>query len=188
MTSAASNALAFEFRPRTQAGRKYENMKGGAEMFSMQADDLVLVAIVKKPRDLEIARVLGWYRIPLTTAPKTIRVDWLAFYQTAVFGEERWSVRYAARVRGHELVSRAELLQDEQEHPRAREPYFKIQLGPLEMLPNPIPSLHWRRITFLYTTGHRLLNARDLSELTMPHAQDRELIWRLLRERAMVQS
>jgi len=151
----------------------------------IQPEDLVLVAIVRTPRDLEIARVLGWYRIPLATAPKTVRVDWLAFYQTAAFAEERWSVRYAARVRGHELVSRSELMRDEPDHPRAREPYFKIQLGPLETLPNPIPSQRWRRITFLYTIGHRLLSAQDLSELTLPHVQDRELIWRLVRERSM---
>lgn len=154
-------------------------------MLYIQPEDLVLVAIVRAPRDLEIARVLGWYRIPLATAPKTVRVDWLAFYQTAAFGEERWSVRYTARVRGHELVSRNELMRDEPDHPRAWEPYFKIQLGPLETLPNPIPSQRWRRITFLYTIGHRLLSAQDLSELTLPHVQDRKLIWRLVRERSM---
>jgi len=26
--------------------------------------DIILVAVMKDPRDLEIARVLGWYRIP----------------------------------------------------------------------------------------------------------------------------
>ncbi len=31
----------------------------------MNASDLVLVAILKDKRDLEIARVLGWYRIPV---------------------------------------------------------------------------------------------------------------------------
>ena len=29
------------------------------------ASDLVLVAVMPNQRDLEIARVLGWYRIPL---------------------------------------------------------------------------------------------------------------------------
>jgi hypothetical protein len=58
-------------------------------MQMIQADDLVLAAVVRQPRDLGIARVLGWYRIPVGTAPKTLRVDWLAFYQTAAFGEER---------------------------------------------------------------------------------------------------
>ena len=46
---------------------------------------LVLVAFIPTPRDLEIARVLGWYRIPLRSAPKVIAVDYLAFYQPASF-------------------------------------------------------------------------------------------------------
>ena len=55
-------------------------------MDDVQDDDLILVAFVKTPRDLEIARVLGWYRIPLARAPGTMRVDWLAFFQGAPFG------------------------------------------------------------------------------------------------------
>jgi len=64
-------------------------------MEEIYPDDLVLVAVVRSRRDLEIARVLGWYRVPLASAPKTMHVDWLALYQTAAFGDERWSVRYA---------------------------------------------------------------------------------------------
>jgi len=154
-------------------------------MDGIQPDDLILVAIVNNPRDLEIARVLGWYRIPLASAPKTVRVDWLAFYQTASFGEERWSVRYLAQVRGFELVTREELLQDELDHPRAKEPYFKLQLGPLETLPNPIPSQRWRRFTFLYSTGERLLRAKDLKDLRVTSSKEKASLWQLLRERAM---
>ncbi|MBL8056091.1 MAG: hypothetical protein JNK29_05300 [Anaerolineales bacterium] len=78
---------------------------------------------MKTRRDLEIARVLGWYRIPYRSAPKTVAVDWLAFYQTAQFGAEKWSIRYAAPVRGHELTTRGELLRDQAAHPRAGDPY-----------------------------------------------------------------
>jgi hypothetical protein len=151
----------------------------------IQSEDLVLVAIVKTPRDLEIARVLGWYRIPLATAPKTIRVDWIAFYQTAAFGDERWSVRYIAPVRGYELVTREELLRDEREHPRAKEPYFKLQLGPVETLPRPIPSRRWRRFTFLYSTGGYLLHANDLRDLKVRSSKEKDLLWKLLAERRM---
>lgn len=156
-------------------------------MPNIQPDDLVLVAIVKHPRDLEIARLLGWYRIPLATSPKTVRVDWLAFYQPAAFGDERWSVRYAARVRGHEMVKRINLLHDEPEHPRAQEPYYKIQLGQVFVLPHEIPSRSWRRFVFLYTTGQRLLAADDFSDLTVPTSDERDLLWRLLRERGVEQ-
>jgi len=123
----------------------------------IQPDDLILVAVVKGRRDLEIARLLGWYRIPVQTAPK---------------------------VRGYELATRAELLREESDHPRAREPYFKMQLGPLETLARPIPASRWRRFTFLYTTGERLLAAGDLTDLTLHSVATRESLWRLLRERA----
>ena len=152
-------------------------------MNEIQPEDLVLVAIVKTPRDLEIARVLGWYRIPIQTAPKTVRVEWLAFYQTGAFGPDRWSVRCAAAVRGHELVTRRELLFDEKDHPRADEPYYKIQLGPVFSLPNPITSRRGRRFTFLYTTGERLLTATDVKDLTVPSSWSDDHFWRLLRER-----
>jgi len=152
-------------------------------MHEIHADDLVLVAVLRRPRDLDIARVLGWYRIPVGTAPRTLRVDWLAFYQTAGFGAERWSVRYAAPVRGFELVRRGELLLDEPGHPRADEPYFKVQLGPVLELPQPILSARWRRFVFLYTTGDRLLTAHDLTDLTVPTAPHRARLRRMLRDR-----
>lgn len=50
-------------------------------------DALILIAVTPAPRDLEIARLLGWYRIPLRHAPKVLSVDYLAFYQTGRFGE-----------------------------------------------------------------------------------------------------
>lgn len=146
---------------------------------------LVLVALAPKPRDLEIARLLGWYRIPLRTAPKVINVDYLAFYQASAFGEQhRWRIETAAAVRGHELTTRAELLRDEPDHPRAKEEYFKIQLGPLEELPQPILTGRWRRITFLYTTGDLLNRARTVSDLAV-RSDEREVLWRSLRERAL---
>ena len=59
----------------------------------MQLTDtsLVLIAIMPKLRDMEIARVLGWYRIPMKTAPKILLTDYIAFYQTKDFGEEHKS-------------------------------------------------------------------------------------------------
>jgi len=143
---------------------------------------LVLVTILTSPRDLEIARLLGWYRIPLRTAPKVIAVDYLAFYQTAAFGDLKWRIEYIARVRGHELVSRAELIRDEAGHPRAHEEYFKIQLGSLERLPKPILASDWKRLTFLYTTGEYLLNTSTLNDLVI-HTDERKLLWQALRER-----
>ncbi len=150
----------------------------------MNASDLALVAILKDKRDLEIARVLGWYRIPFKTAPKTVSVDYLAFYQTAKFGDDKWSINYVAPVRGHELTTRAQLMRTQPDHPRAEEPYYKIQLGTLERLPRPIPSRAWRRITFLYTTGEKLLEATELNDLIV-QSPERQRLWQALRDRGL---
>jgi hypothetical protein len=144
---------------------------------------LILVAVLTEPRDLEIACLLGWYRIPLRTAPKVVAVDYLAFYQTGAFGAEKWRIQYISPVLGHELTTRAELLQDEPGHPRAGEEYYKIQIGPLESLPAPILAEKWHRLTFLYTTGEYLLNAHCLNDLVV-QSDDRNTLWRALRERA----
>ncbi len=152
-------------------------------MPEIHANDLVLVAVLKSRRDLEIARVLGWYRIPIRSAPKTIRVDWMAFYQPGVFGKEKHAIHFVAPVRGFELTTRADLLRDEPDHPAADEPYFKVQLGPLERLPRPIPARRLRRLTFLFTTGERLLQANDVAELAVPPSKEHDHLWRLIRER-----
>lgn len=144
--------------------------------------DLVLVCLLPKPRDLEIARLLGWYRIPLRSAPKVVSVDYLAFYQPGSFGERGGQIEFVAKVRGHELATRAELLKDEADHPRAREEYFKIQIGPLERLMEPIIAKKWRRLTFLFTTGEYVLKARVLNDLVV-HSDERALLWKSLRER-----
>src|SRR5512135_3598974 len=149
----------------------------------IEPTSLVLVAIINNPRDLEIARLLGWYRIPLRTAPKVIGVDYLAFYQTGTFGDEKWRIQYIAEVRGHELTTRAELLRTEPDHPRAKEEYYKIQLGEIERLEHPILAETWRRITFLYTTGEYLLRATKVNDLIV-QSDERQLLWQALRERA----
>lgn len=145
--------------------------------------DLILVCLLPAPRDLEIARLLGWYRIPLRTAPKVVAVDYLAFYQPSAFGERGGQIEFVSQVRGHELTTRGELLKDEADHPRAREEYYKIQLGGLEKLKEPVKSEKWKRLTFLYTTGEYLLKAKSLNELVV-NGDERQLLWRSLRERA----
>jgi hypothetical protein len=151
----------------------------------MEDTALVLVAVIPARRDLEIARLLGWYRIPLRKAPKVIDVDYLAFYQTAAFGQAgRWQIHYIAAVRGHELTTRAALFHDEQGHPRSSEEYYKIQIGPLVELPHSILADKWKRVTFLYTTGYYLNRAKAVNQLVVK-TEEREILWRSLRERAI---
>jgi hypothetical protein len=135
------------------------------ELTMIAPDARVLVCLINHPRDLEIARWDHWYRIPTSHAPSDYLADILAFYLTAAFGDEKWAIHEYAAVRGHELVRRVDLFPDQPNHPRANELYYKMQLGPLQRLSRPIPSLKWRRISFIQTTGDRFLNALEVGEL-----------------------
>jgi hypothetical protein len=146
----------------------------------MNMDDIslearVLVAVVTRPRDLAAARAEGWNRIPLRRAPRVLSAEWLAFYQTAAFGAERWAVRYLAAVRSVGVATRAVLLPEEPDHPRADERYYRFALGPLRVLPAPLPSRRLRRITFIPTTYGQLLRAGDVVELWK--AADEAAVW-----------
>ncbi len=147
-------------------------------------ESLILVAYLPSPKDLEIARMLGWYRIPLRTSPKMIEVDYFAFFQGGSFSEDhRWQIEYIAEYQGHELTTRADLLRDEPNHPRAREEYYKVQLGTMIRLNKPITAGKWKRLTFLYTTGEMINSATTLYDLVLEDSE-REVLWKSLRERA----
>jgi hypothetical protein len=144
--------------------------------------DLLLVAIMPEPRDFEIARLFGWYRIPEKKAPKTLLVDYLAFYQPASFGAQAHGIYWYAPLLGHELSTRRQLLQNEPNHPRADEAYFKLQIGALQKRIPPLLSARWRRLSFFYTIGAYFNTAQDLTDLLVGNAE-RELLWQALRER-----
>jgi hypothetical protein len=130
------------------------------------ASDRVLVAIMNRQRDFEIARDEGWYRVPVKHAPPSAtEAAVLAFYFTKAFGDDKWSIRWYGPVRGHELARRRDLFPRECEHPRADEVYYKLQLGPLMELEQPIPSLRWRRITFVETSWDRFTAAEEINDL-----------------------
>jgi hypothetical protein len=131
------------------------------------SSDRVLVAIMNNWRDFEVARDEGWYRIPQRHAPPSAtEAAALAFYFTKAFGEEdKWSIRWYAPVRGHELVRRRDLFPGDPDHPRAAESYYKLQLGPLMELELPIYSLRWRRVTFIETSWDRFTAAEEINDL-----------------------
>ncbi len=153
-------------------------------MRNLPGNALLLIGIMPTIKDLEIARVLGWYRIPMKSSPKVIDVDYLAFYQGANFGDEhRWQIEFLAAYRGHELTTRGELLREQPDHPRAKEEYYKVQLGPLIQLETPIKAEAWKRITFLYTTGEMFNQAAIINDLVV-RTEEREILWKNLRERS----
>jgi hypothetical protein len=144
---------------------------------------IILVVVVPSRRDMEIARILGWYRIPLRFAPKFVDVDYLAFYQPASFGQEHQGmIEYVAVVQGNELTTRKELFREEPDHPRANEEYYKIQIGALEKLETPIKAGKWKRLTFLYTLGEVFNGARSIDDLVLK-SEYRQLLWQSVKER-----
>ena len=137
------------------------------------ADDArVLVAVITHPADLERARVARWYRVPVARAPRQLAAAYLALYQTAAFGAERWAVRYYAPIERYRIVRRAELLPDEPAHPRANERYYRLELGALSALPVPVPAGRLRRITFIATSFGQLQRAADVADLWHPPEDD----------------
>ena len=130
------------------------------------AADRVLVGVMTTPHDFHLAQDEGWYRVPVRHAPQcTTDAAVLAFYFTAVFGEDKWAIHWYSEVRGHELVRRRDLFPDQPEHPRADEQYYKLQIGPLIQREPPIPSLRWRRISFIATTWDRFSAAEEVNDL-----------------------
>ena len=129
----------------------------------------VLVAIMNDPGDFAIARDQHWYRIPVYSVKKFLKERWppevLAFYQTKVFGSERYSVRYYARVVGIRKAFRWELFPDEAHNDKTNKRYYQLLLSPLEQLPQPIPSLRLRRIVFIPTTWTKFLHAEEINDL-----------------------
>jgi hypothetical protein len=143
--------------------------------------DRVLVAVMNNPRDLELARTEGWYRIPLKRAPARVGADYLALYLTGAFPPPlRHRVTYYAPIYAYRLVTRVELLPAEPDHPRAMERYFKVEIGALRELARPVPSKKLRRITFIATTVDRLLSAREINELWLGPRDD-EAVWAAIR-------
>ncbi|MDP2960787.1 MAG: hypothetical protein Q8N71_05120, partial [candidate division Zixibacteria bacterium] len=133
----------------------------------MIEDKKVLVAILNNRRDFEIARDEHWYRIPVKTAPRRWKADYLAFYQTKVFEKEKWAINYYTEIKGFEKSKRIELLPEEKNHPRALEDYYKIILGELTPLAKPVISQKWRRIIFISTSLNRLKKAQEINDLFM---------------------
>ena len=129
----------------------------------------VLVAIVNDKRDFAIVQNQNWYRIPVSSVERWLKErwppQWLAFYQTKVFGDEAYSVSYYAQVLDIRTARRRQLFPNEPPDTKSELTYYKLILGPLRKLPIPILSRRWRRIVFIPTTWRKFINASELNDL-----------------------
>ena len=89
-------------------------------------------------------------------------------------------MNYYAPVKRYRIVTRAELLPEEADHPRAGDRYFKVEIGPLQKLAQRVPSQRLRRITFIPTTLERLLSAEEINDLWLGNPLQ-ERLWAALK-------
>jgi len=125
-----------------------------------------LVAILNNRADFERVGDEHWYRIPTRSAPVYLGTSrWVGFYLTSAFGPEKWSVQYWARIEGITRAERATLLPAEADHPRARDQYYRLGLGPLQARSEPIFSRRRRRLVFIPSVWHKFVTALELNDL-----------------------
>lgn len=124
----------------------------------------VLVAVVNREKDLEIAFNQHWYRIPIRHAPKR-KARYLALYQTRVFTRKGKSINFYAPIRKYSLTYRRDILLEEKSHPRSNELYQKLYLGPIRKAPRRIRNKTGLRINFGFTTLEKLLSAKEIRQI-----------------------
>ncbi len=125
----------------------------------------VLIAIMNNERDFGILRDQLWYRIPVDKVPRRWPPRWLAFWQTKVFGDERWAVRYYGLVRDIRVRRRKELFPNEVVNSKSEREYYQLRLHSLDLLPRPIRGKRGHRIVFVPTTQRKFFQARDINDI-----------------------
>ncbi len=149
-----------------------------------------LVALIPSVADFGIVQDEHWYRIPRRNKnpPRVLtegRLQFLSFYHPKAFGKEwQYTIRYVAEVRSVSIVKRKDLLPPPEGEgtkaylqwlQKAEEEYYKLELGPLQELPQPIYSRKWRRIVFIETTDRRLFGATEINDLFYGNALEERL-------------
>ena len=144
----------------------------------------VLVARLPCPRDWEIARDCGWYRIPCKSAPREYYEHIAFYFGDDSFGEWAWKIGWWANVASREVKTRRQLLPQESSHVRADTLYFKHNLSLLEPLREPIASRNRRDLVFFPTTLDKLLGALDFNDLWHESPLE-DAMWDALKSRGL---
>ncbi|MCY3779509.1 MAG: hypothetical protein OXG78_04290 [Chloroflexi bacterium] len=130
----------------------------------MYADDRVLIGVLRRKKDFQIACRQNWYRIPQRQLPRGLNAEYIAlFLSGSPFGARSGTIAYFARITGLELARRRDLLPNEDR--RADEIYYKVQFRELIQRDPPIANLPARSISFIRTTWDRFIGAETISDL-----------------------
>ncbi|MGA2296892.1 MAG: DUF559 domain-containing protein [FCB group bacterium] len=133
-------------------------------------DKNVLIALIPNPRDLGIAFLQHWYRIPASTkiVPASVKnktLEIIAFYQPSEFKEDAFKIQSYGEVKNIEIVPRKELFPKERKSPKEEKLYYKIVIKKLLELDKPILSLRHRRILFINSTIDKFKDAKEINDL-----------------------
>jgi hypothetical protein len=151
---------------RLNASRNFDELFSPEPLLNPEGDQL-LVGVVPRERDLEIARLQRWYRIPTTVVRNWTTPNWVAFYLGRGFGSGAGQIRYFARVWHSDIVKRAELFPDQPRHPRAHVDYIRLHHDQLQERPAAIRSSNRRGLVLLPTTLDRFMTASDVNDLVI---------------------
>lgn len=155
-------------------------MAQNTKSFHKQHDE-VLVAIMNDKADFAILQDKLWYRIPVKSMPKPWPPKWLAFYQTKIFGDEAFSIRYYGHVRDIRQVTRRDLFPNEFQSEKTGKQYFQVFLDKINKLDQPILSARRRRLVFIPTTWSKFSNAVEINDLYHDSPLEDHL-WGVLKE------
>lgn len=150
----------------------------------MNPQDLILIALLPKPIDLERAQA-GSYRVPLKHAPAALmEAKALAFYQPSSFGKQKWQVAWWGLIHSIETLPRRILIPNEPNHRRANQLYQGVRLAPLVAIKPPKRANKGRRLLFSSTDWQTFQAAKSLDELftTKPRPVADDPLYRLIQE------
>lgn len=147
----------------------------------------ILIALLKDKIDLMYLFKEGWYRIPLKrdrVLPKMIKnntIEYIAFYQGKIFGEDGFKINYYAKIKQIKIVERNELFPNEPNNPKTFDKYYKIEIEDLIKLKKPIVSNKKRIIIFINSNLDKFLSAKEINDLYVGSPIE-EKMWKQLKE------
>ena len=126
-----------------------------------------LIGIIPRKKLWETIQEEKWYHIPVGSAPHNISsIKYLAFYFPECFPKEyQEQIKYYAKVLKIDTKKRIQLFPKETEHENADKDYFKLYLGKIRELPEPIPNKKQRMIIHIPTSKQKLFTAKEVNDL-----------------------
>ena len=124
----------------------------------------VLVSVLRRVKDRDILLKERWYRIPFTKAPRR-KPAYIAFYQTANFGNSGKRIEFYGRVKFWRLKKRYEILPEEKDAPGYRRLYLQFFFKDVKKLRCPVKNRDRMRVSFGFTSLKKLFASKSLGSL-----------------------